>query len=172
MPAMPSTTRQDPRGAKPSLGGHGPDAEREPKRPNDVDAREPGSVSSALTGDVSQGTGSRRGSSRSGGHEAHALVAVGPGLSAPMPLRGRAGFPGMNELRAHGGRIHRPLLRSDVLSRRRLNDWLDEAAAGRVVLVIAEAGFGKTTLLADWARHTNRLTTWYRLEPADRDWLT
>src|SRR5262249_2268747 len=32
--------------------------------------------------------------------------------------------------------------------------------------------FGKTTLLADWATHTNRLTTWYRLESDDRDWLT
>ena len=69
-------------------------------------------------------------------------------------------------------KVHCPPPRSDILSRERLNGWLDVAAAGRVALVIAEAGFGKTTLLADWARHTQRLTAWYRLENDDRDWLT
>ena len=49
---------------------------------------------------------------------------------------------------------------------------MDAAVAGRLVLIIAEAGFGKTTLLADWARTAERRTAWYRLEPDDRDWLT
>ena len=39
-----------------------------------------------------------------------------------------------------GAKIHPPLLRADTLSRPRLNDWLDRAATGRVVLIIAEAG--------------------------------
>ena len=43
-------------------------------------------------------------------------------------------------------------MRADTLSRERLNGWLDRAATGRVALIVAEAGFGKTTLLADWAR--------------------
>ena len=55
-----------------------------------------------------------------------------------------------------GAKIHPPLLRADTLSRPRLNDWLDRAATGRVVLIIAEAGFGKTTLLADWAPGSSR----------------
>ena len=38
-------------------------------------------------------------------------------------------------------------MRADTLSRERLNGWLDQAATGRVALVVAEAGFGKTTLL-------------------------
>ena len=71
-----------------------------------------------------------------------------------------------------GVRIHPPLLRPDTLSRERLNTWLDQAVTGRLALIVAEAGFGKTTLLADWARHSRRLTAWYRLEPDDRDWLT
>jgi DNA-binding SARP family transcriptional activator len=71
-----------------------------------------------------------------------------------------------------GARIHPPLLRADTLSRERLNGWLDRAASGRLALIVAEAGFGKTTLLADWARQSRRLTAWYRLEPDDRDWLT
>ena len=70
-----------------------------------------------------------------------------------------------------GAKIHSPLLRSDTLSRPRLTDWLDRAAAGRVALIVAEAGFGKTTLLADWASRTPRRIAWYRLEPDDKDWL-
>ena len=89
-----------------------------------------------------------------------------------MLLGGRAGLLGMNPFPIVGARIHPPLMRADTLSRERLNAWLDEAATGRVALVVAEAGFGKTTLLGDWARNSSRLTAWYRLDPDDRDWLT
>ena len=63
----------------------------------------------------------------------------------------RAGLMSAYPFPITGAKVHPPLLRADTLSRPRLNDWLDRAATGRVVLVIAEAGFGKTTLLADWA---------------------
>ena len=106
------------------------------------------------------------------GHEGHALVAVGPGVPGSLLLAGRAGLVSANPLPVQGAKIHRPLLRDDVLSRERLNGWLDRATTGRLALIVAEAGFGKTTLLADWARHTQRLTAWYRLESDDRDWLT
>ena len=81
------------------------------------------------------------------------------------------GFP-MNPLPVQPAKIHRPPRRDDTLSRERLNTWLDKAAAARLGLIVAEAGFGKTTLLADWAGLTRRHTAWYRLEPDDRDWLT
>jgi ATP/maltotriose-dependent transcriptional regulator MalT/DNA-binding SARP family transcriptional activator len=77
-----------------------------------------------------------------------------------------------NPLPVQPAKIHCPPLRADMLSRGRLTTWLDRAAAGRVVLIVAEAGFGKTTLLADWATHSKRVTSWYRLEHDDRDWLT
>src|SRR5215218_2440010 len=83
----------------------------------------------------------------------------------------RAGLMSSYPFPITGAKVHPPLLRADILSRPRLNDWLDRAATGRVVLVIAEAGFGKTTLLADWASRSPRRTAWYRLEPDDRDWL-
>ncbi len=79
---------------------------------------------------------------------------------------------GMTTFPIVGVRIHPPLIRPDTLSRERLNGWLDQAVTGRLALIVAEAGFGKTTLLADWASHGSRLTAWYRLEPDDRDWLT
>jgi DNA-binding SARP family transcriptional activator len=102
------------------------------------------------------------------GAEGHALVGVGPGLSGASR---RAGLMSAYPFPITGAKIHPPLLRADTLSRPRLNDWLDRAATGRVVLIIAEAGFGKTTLLADWASRSSRRTAWYRLEPDDRDWL-
>ena len=103
------------------------------------------------------------------GHEDDALVGVGPGIPGAMLLGGRAGLLGMNPFPIVGARIHPPLMRADTLSRERLNGWLDQAATGRVALVVAEAGFGKTTLLGDWARSSPRLTAWYRLDPDDRD---
>ena len=38
--------------------------------------------------------------------------------------------------------------------------------------MVADAGYGKTTLLADFARQTASTTTWYRLEPSDGEWIT
>jgi LuxR family maltose regulon positive regulatory protein len=69
-------------------------------------------------------------------------------------------------------KVQRPPLRDDVLSRPRLNDQLDAKSSHRVVLLVAEAGYGKTTLLADWTRRTSRRVAWYRLDTDDRDWLT
>ena len=135
-----------------------------------VDAGNPASVSFAAK--VGDAAGQRAPSSRSVGHEDHALVGVGPGIPGAMLLGGRAGLLGMNPFPIVGARIHPPLMRADTLSRERLNGWLDQAATGRVALVVAEAGFGKTTLLGDWARGSSRLTAWYRLDPDDRDWLT
>ncbi len=136
-----------------------------------VDAGEPSSLSFAAYDGSERGARSRSGPSESG-PEGHARIGVGPGVPGALLLGGRTGLPAVNPFPIVGARIHPPLLRPDVLSRERLNSWLDQAASGRVALVIAEAGFGKTTFLADWARQSSRLTAWYRLEPDDRDWLT
>ena len=41
-----------------------------------------------------------------------------------------------------------------------------------MVLVLADAGYGKTTLLADFARRSRLRTLWYRLDDEDRDWVS
>ena len=146
------------------------DSPRRDRPISDVDAADPPSVSFAATG--GDGPGAEAPSSRSLGQEGNAHDGIGPGLPGSVLLGGRAGFAGVNPFPIIGARIHPPLLRADTLSRDRLNAWLDEAATGRVALVVAEAGFGKTTLLGDWARNSQRLTAWYRLDPDDRDWLT
>jgi DNA-binding SARP family transcriptional activator/tetratricopeptide (TPR) repeat protein len=105
-------------------------------------------------------------------HKGHELVAVGPGLAGSTLRFGSLGIRPMNPLPVREAKIQAPLQRSDTLSRPRLNGWLDRAARGRLALIIGDAGFGKSTLLADWSGLTRRKTSWYRLEHDDRDWLT
>src|ERR1700716_1334274 len=42
----------------------------------------------------------------------------------------------------------------------------------RSELSFAWAGYGKTTLLADFTRRTRLKTIWYRLDETDCDWVT
>ncbi len=138
-----------------------------------IDAAPSGSVSSApIDGPAAASSHSWSAPSRPRGHEGHDLVAVGPGLAVASPRFGSLGIRPVNPLPVRVSKIQGPLLRSDTLSRPRLNSWLDRAARARLGLIIGDAGFGKSTLLADWSGHTRRRTSWYRLEHDDRDWLT
>ncbi len=57
-----------------------------------------------------------------------------------------------------------------LLPRPRLRGAISEAvAAGGVTLISAPGGSGKTSLLADWARHASVPVAWYALDAADRD---
>jgi DNA-binding SARP family transcriptional activator len=69
-------------------------------------------------------------------------------------------------------KVQRPALRDETLARPRLLDWLRSKVHGRVVLLLADAGYGKTTLLADFSRRIRARTLWYRLDHDDRDWVT
>src|SRR6185503_13424213 len=68
-------------------------------------------------------------------------------------------------------KIQCPTLRDETLARDRLLDWLAAKAHSRVLLILADAGYGKTTLLADFSRRTRLRTIWYRLDEDDRDWV-
>lgn len=69
-------------------------------------------------------------------------------------------------------KIEPPSLRDSTLSRQRLIDRLTEAVTSRVTLLVAEAGYGKTTLLADFSARAGIRCLWYRLDSTDRDWIT
>src|SRR5918993_316460 len=155
LPMAPTTRPRNDRSAPPGA------AQRTP-------SSTPPDVSSPASGSAPR-PGAESTSPTRVGQIAHELVAVGPGLGGSLGVA--AGFR-MNPLPVQPAKIHCPPPRDDTLSRERLNSWLERAASGRLALIVAEAGFGKTTLLADWARHTERLTAWYRLEDDDRDWLT
>jgi ATP/maltotriose-dependent transcriptional regulator MalT/DNA-binding SARP family transcriptional activator len=102
-----------------------------------------------------------------------APVAVGPGravIATPARVRvdaedGVSGYP------IQPGKVQAPALRDETLARARLLDWLDVKIHSRVVFVIGDAGYGKTTLLADFSRRTRLRTLWYRIDEEDRDWV-
>ena len=78
----------------------------------------------------------------------------------------------VNTFPVQAAKVQPPPLREDILARDRLLDWLHAKIHQRLVLVLAEAGYGKTTLLADFAARTRLRTLWYRLDEDDRDWVT
>ena len=56
-----------------------------------------------------------------------------------------------------------------VIRRQRLIDFLHENLERRLVLVTAPAGYGKTTLLVDFANDVDFPVYWYTLDEGDRD---
>ncbi len=175
MPAMPTTigdsTRKQSRPQPGETRTAPPPVDAAALPP--VDAAVPQSVSSTSTdGAAAASTHPWSAPSLAHGHAGHELVAVGPGLALPSLRFGPLGFRPVNPLPVRAAKIQSPPLRSDTLSRPRLNGWLERAARGRLAIVIGDAGFGKSTLLADWSAQTRRRTSWYRLEHDDRDWLT
>jgi LuxR family maltose regulon positive regulatory protein len=93
-----------------------------------------------------------------------ALAAHGPARPAEQ-----AGTP--LEYPVQLGKVQAPPLRDETLARDRLLDWLSVKIHRRVVLLVAEAGYGKTTLLADFSRRTRVRVLWFRLDRGDRDWV-
>ena len=66
-------------------------------------------------------------------------------------------------------KLHIPRPRPGFLARPQLTQRLAEGTARELVLVCTPAGFGKTTLLADWARRGQRPVAWLSLDEADND---
>ena len=66
-------------------------------------------------------------------------------------------------------KLHVPRPRPGFLARPRLLERLTEGAAGELTLVCAPAGFGKTSLLGDWARAGGRPVAWLSLDGGDSD---
>src|SRR6187551_1991948 len=98
---------------------------------------------------------------------------VGAGRLVSTPaLLGGASRDGVSGYPIQVGKVQAPPLREETLARHRLLDWLDVKIHNRVVFVIADAGYGKTTLLADFSRRTRLRTLWYRMDEEDRNWVT
>jgi LuxR family maltose regulon positive regulatory protein len=67
-------------------------------------------------------------------------------------------------------KLHIPRLRRSMVPRPRLSERLSLGAKSRLTLISAPAGFGKTTLLAEWlaeASTENRAVAWVSLEESD-----
>jgi LuxR family maltose regulon positive regulatory protein len=69
-------------------------------------------------------------------------------------------------------KLYVPKLRRGLVTRPRLTAQLRRGAEARLTLLSAPAGFGKTTLLADWlgeTPHDDRSVAWLSLDPADNE---
>ena len=66
-------------------------------------------------------------------------------------------------------KLHRPRRPIGFVPRRRLIDRLEASLADRQLLVCAPAGFGKTSLLADWAAQSRWPVAWLSLDRSDND---
>ncbi|MEU4559483.1 LuxR C-terminal-related transcriptional regulator [Actinoplanes sp. NPDC023936] len=62
-----------------------------------------------------------------------------------------------------------PLVRAGTVRRSSLLELLVDADAQRIVSVVAPAGYGKTTLLSQWADRGNHTFAWVSVDEADND---
>ncbi len=69
-------------------------------------------------------------------------------------------------------KLYVPKLRAGLVARPRLRERLRRGAESRLTLLSAPAGFGKTTLLAEWLTETaaqDRTVAWLSLDPEDNE---
>src|SRR6266568_4570616 len=66
-------------------------------------------------------------------------------------------------------KLHRPLPRAHLVRRPQLAERLTQGVMGPLTLVSAPAGFGKTTLLAQWLAESGMPVAWLSLEPGDNE---
>jgi LuxR family maltose regulon positive regulatory protein len=66
-------------------------------------------------------------------------------------------------------KLHAPRPRPGFLARPRLLERLSQGTAGALTLVCAPAGFGKTSLLGDWAQQSEQQVAWLSLDAGDSD---
>src|SRR4051812_22567164 len=67
-------------------------------------------------------------------------------------------------------KLYIPRLRRGLVTRPRLSERLSHGGESKLTLVSAPAGFGKTTLVAEWLGATpadERPTAWLSLDPSD-----
>ena len=66
-------------------------------------------------------------------------------------------------------KLYLPPLRPNLVTRPRLVERLSEALTHELTLISAPAGFGKTTLLQEWASDSDLKIAWISIDSADND---
>src|SRR6266567_1884978 len=104
---------------------------------------------------------------------ATALVETAPNTNADEARpSAQAAAPGMRSdalTPLLATKLHRPLPRAQLVRRPQLAARLTQGVIGPLTLVSAPAGFGKTTLLAQWLAESGMPVAWLSLEPGDNE---
>jgi LuxR family transcriptional regulator, maltose regulon positive regulatory protein len=66
-------------------------------------------------------------------------------------------------------KVYAPRPRANLVTRQRLLDLLHEGTRGKLTVVSAPAGFGKTTLLGEWGLRSGLPVGWLSLDSGDND---
>lgn len=66
-------------------------------------------------------------------------------------------------------KLHLPSLCSPLVQRKRLLEKLNQGLTSKLILLSAGAGFGKTTVLGEWAQQTTLPVSWLSLDERDND---
>ena len=66
-------------------------------------------------------------------------------------------------------KIEIPPMSENIINRERLINLIDENLGQKILLVSAAAGFGKTTILSQWANRTRKPVVWFSIDESDND---
>jgi LuxR family maltose regulon positive regulatory protein len=69
-------------------------------------------------------------------------------------------------------KLHAPAINRNIIRREKLLEKLEHAKDGKLTLVTAPAGYGKTTAVLDWLGKCGLPYAWLSLDSRDNDPLT
>ena len=91
------------------------------------------------------------------------------GVSEVRQRDGRSQRAGGSAFDLVASKLRRPLTRPGTVCRSSLIERLERGGPRPVVSVVAPAGYGKTTLLSQWAERDGQAFAWVSVDEADND---
>jgi LuxR family maltose regulon positive regulatory protein len=88
------------------------------------------------------------------------------GVDRPVDRQQRGNGPAFD---LYAAKLRRPLLRPGTVRRSLLIDRLAKDDGRPIVSVVAPAGYGKTTLLSQWAEGSSQTVAWVSVDENDND---
>src|SRR5688500_7213005 len=90
----------------------------------------------------------------------------------PHPDSGLLELSAVTSIDVFEAKLRAPVVRPGSVSRAPLVNRLRAARSRSLVTVLAPAGYGKTTVLAQWAEHDRRPFAWISIDDDDNDPVT